>query len=166
MLYRTRGHDWDYAFLLQPERLLGEGWYTLHRRIFANVEPNETPVFLRGELGIGTGRPFFATAFTDPARRDYQARPIAHYVTWFGKAAEEAPGWSFGPGLVGALAPRSTRCSACPRRALAGRNQGRSIRCSVRAFWPRCRPECTCQLHALRWLATCARCAGFGTLAP
>lgn len=100
LLYRTRGHDWDYAFLLQPEPLLGEGWYALHRRIFNNVEPGPSPVLLRGAFGIGTGQPFLATAFTDAARRDYQSRPIAHYITWFGKAAEAAPGLSFGPGLV------------------------------------------------------------------
>src|SRR6187399_1909662 len=103
VLYRTRGHDWDYAFLLQPEPLLGEGWYALHRRIFANVEPSEAPVLLRGALAIGPGRPFFATAFTDARRRDYQARPIAHYIAWFGPAAESAPGASFGHGLVEAL---------------------------------------------------------------
>ena len=103
VLYRTRGHDWDYAFLLQPEPLLGEGWYALHRRIFANVEPTETPVSLRGALAVGTGQPFFATAFTDAKRRDYQARPIAHYIAWLGKAAESAPGVSFGEGLVAAL---------------------------------------------------------------
>jgi len=103
VLYRTRGHDWDYAFLLQPEPLLGEGWYALHRRIFANVEPSETPVLLRGQLAIGTGQPFFATAFSDPARRDYQGRCVAHYLAWFGKGAEAAPGVSFGPGLVAAL---------------------------------------------------------------
>jgi hypothetical protein len=103
VLYRTRGHDWDYAFLLQPEPLLGEGWYALHRRIFANVEPTDAPVSLRGSLAVGLGQPFFATAFTDPTRRDYQARPIAHYITWLGKAAEDAPGVSFGEGLVAAL---------------------------------------------------------------
>lgn len=103
VLYRTRGHDWDYAFLLQPEPLLGEGWYALHRRIFADVEPSETPVLLRGQLAIGTGKPFFATVFTDAKRRDYQERAIAHYVAWFGKEAEAAPGLSFGPGLVAAL---------------------------------------------------------------
>jgi hypothetical protein len=103
LLYRTRGHDWDYAFLLQPEPLLSEGWYTLHRRIFANVEPSPAPVLLRGALGIGVGHAFFATAFTDPKRCDYQARPVAHYLAWLGKAAEDAPGWSFGPGLVDAL---------------------------------------------------------------
>lgn len=102
VLYRTRGHDWDYAFLLQPEPLVGEGWYTLHRRIFANVEPTEAPILLRGALAIGIGKPF-ATAFTDAQRRDYQARPVAHYIAWFGKAAESAPGVSFGGGLVAAL---------------------------------------------------------------
>jgi len=103
VLYRTRGHDWDYAFLLQPSPLLGEGWYALHRRIFANVEPSEAAVLLRGALAIGAGQPFFATAFTDARRRDYQARPVAHYIAWFGAAAESAPGASFGEGLIEAL---------------------------------------------------------------
>lgn len=105
VLYRTRGHDWDYAFLLQPAPLLGEGWYALHRRIFAHVEPVPEPLVLRGALGVGTGHAFFATAFTDPERRDYQGRPVAHYIVWLGRAAEDAPGVSFGPGLVQALGP-------------------------------------------------------------
>ncbi len=105
LLYRTRGRDWDYAFLLQPEPVVSEGWYGIHRRIFSSIEPSATPSLLRGELGIGTGLPFFATAFTDGSRRDYQARPIAHYLTWLGRAAEAAPGLSFGPALVTALAP-------------------------------------------------------------
>jgi hypothetical protein len=103
VLYRTRGRDWDYSFLLQPVPLIGEGWYTLHRRIFANVEPERTPLLLRGALGIGTGQPFFATAFTDAERVDSQARPVAHYIVWLGAEAEAAPGLSFGPGLVQAL---------------------------------------------------------------
>lgn len=105
LLYRTRGRDWDYAFLLQPEPVVVEGWYGIHRRIFSGVEPSATPSLLRGALGIGAGLPFFATAFSDGSRRDYQARPIAHYLTWLGRAAEESPGVSFGPGLVDALAP-------------------------------------------------------------
>jgi hypothetical protein len=100
VLYRTRGHDWDYAFLLQPEPILGEGWYALHRRIFANVEPGPAPLTLRGALAVGLGHPFLATAFTDATRRDYQGRPIAHYIVWLGAAAEAAPGLSFGPALV------------------------------------------------------------------
>lgn len=104
VLYRTRGRDWDYAFLLQPVPLITEGWYALHRRIFANVEPEPTPVFLRGALGVGTGHPFFACAFTDPKRTDSQGRPVAHYIAWLGAEAEAAPGLAFGPGLVEALA--------------------------------------------------------------
>lgn len=103
VLYRTRGRDWDYAFLLQPVPLIGEGWYALHRRIFSNVEPEPTPLLLRGALGIGIGHPFFATAFTDPERVDSQGRPVAHYIVWLGADAEAAPGVSFGPGLVQAL---------------------------------------------------------------
>lgn len=105
VLYRSRGRDWDYAFLLQPKPLLSEGWYSLHRRIFNNVEPEPAPLLLRGTLGIGTGHPFLATAFTDAVRRDYQARPVAHYVTWLGAAAETARAQSFGPALLAKLAP-------------------------------------------------------------
>lgn len=105
VLYRSRGRDFDYVFLLQPRPLIGEGWYALHRCIYRNVEPGPSPVLLRGELGVGTGQPFLATAFTDPVRRDHQARPIAHYLTWLGKAAESAPGCSFGPPLLEALGP-------------------------------------------------------------
>lgn len=105
LLYRTRGRDWDYAFLLQPAPLLGEGWYGLHRRIFANVEPGAVPCLLRGALAVGVGQPFFATAFLDQELRDYQARPIAHYLAWLGHAADAAPGLSYGPALVRLLRP-------------------------------------------------------------
>lgn len=103
VLYRTRGRDWDYCFLLQPPPILGEGWYALHRRIFANVEPAPVPLLLRGALGVGTGHSFFATAFADATLRDYQDRPVAHYLIWLGPSAEAAPGLSFGPPLVQAL---------------------------------------------------------------
>jgi hypothetical protein len=105
LLYRSRGRDWDYAFLLQPEPLVGEGWYALHRRIFANVEPGPEPLLLRGALGIGQGQPFFATAFTDGERCDSQGRDVAHYLVWLGQQADEAAGVDFGPGVVEALAP-------------------------------------------------------------
>jgi hypothetical protein len=105
VLYRTRGRDWDYGFVLQPKPLLREGWYALHRRIFSNVEPTPRPLLLRGSLGVGTGAPFFATAFTDVERRDSQGRPVAHYVTWLGADAESAPGASFGGPFVAALGP-------------------------------------------------------------
>jgi len=105
LLYRTRGRDWDYSFLLQPEPLVGEGWYAIHRRIFANVEPSSAPVGLRGSLGIGQGQPFFATAFTDAERQDHQGRSIAHYLVWLGRPADDAPGKSFGPALVEGFRP-------------------------------------------------------------
>jgi len=123
VLYRTRGHDWDYAFLLQPAPLLGEGWYALHRRIFANVEPTPTPVLLRGALGVGTGHAFFATAFTDLKRRDYQDRPVAHYIAWLGQAAEEARGYSFGPALVEAVASALDRVFDLSPESLKTREQ-------------------------------------------
>ncbi len=160
VLYRTRGHDWDYAFLLQPEPLLGEGWYALHRRIFANVEPTEAPVLLRGALGIGTGRPFFATAFTDAARRDYQARPVAHYIAWFGPAAEAAAGTSFGPGLIAALGPALDSVFELAPEALK-RGETKALDSLLRARFlaalPAAEVRVTCQpAGTLRWLGTIA----------
>lgn len=160
VLYRTRGHDWDYAFLLQPEPLLGEGWYALHRRIFANVEPTALPVLLRGELGIGTGQPFFASAFTDPVRRDYQDRAIAHYLTWFGEAAEAAPGWSFGPGLVAALSPALDAVfGLSPARLVRGETRPLDTLLRSRFLATLPRPDyavaCT-SAGSVRWLGTIA----------
>ncbi len=103
LLYRTRGRDWDYAFLLQPAPLLSEGWYTIHRRIFANVEPTPEPLLLRGTLAIGQGHPFFASAFTDQERRDHQGRPVAHYLVWFARAGDPSPDGDFGAPLLTAL---------------------------------------------------------------
>ncbi|HXK18767.1 MAG TPA: hypothetical protein VNG33_13245 [Polyangiaceae bacterium] len=161
LLYRTRGHDWDYAFLLQPEPLLSEGWYTLHRRIFANVEPGPTPVLLRGALGVGLGHPFLATAFTDAKRSDYQARPVAHYIAWLGKAAEEAPGCSFGPGLVDALAVALDAIFGLDPEALK-RGETKALDTLLRARFqaalgPRREVTVTCaSTSALRWLGTIA----------
>ena len=160
VLYRTRGHDWDYAFLLQPAPLLGEGWYALHRRIFANVEPTETPVLLRGALGIGTGQPFFATVFTDARRRDYQARPIAHYIAWFGRAAESAAGASFGPGLVDALAAAlDSVFDLAPEAVKRGETKALDtlLRARFQAALPAAEVNVTCEpTRALRWLGTIA----------
>jgi hypothetical protein len=160
VLYRTRGHDWDYAFLLQPEPLLGEGWYALHRRIFANVEPSDTPILLRGALGIGTGQPFLATAFTDAKRRDYQARPIAHYIAWFGAAAEAAPGASFGEGLVAALgAALDGVFELAPDAVTRGENRPLDtlLRTRFLAALPAAELSVTCELaRGLHWLGTIA----------
>jgi hypothetical protein len=143
LLYRTRGRDWDYCFLLQPAPLLSEGWYTLHRRIFLNVEPEPSPVLLRGALGVGTGQPFLATTFTDRARRDSQGRTGARSPT-------TSPGWGETPsarlattsGLRwwrGSRAP-STPCSTCSQRACSPETSARWTRCWPNASERSCRP--------------------------
>ncbi len=158
LLYRTRGHDWDYAFLLQPDPILGEGWYALHRRIFAHVEPGPEPLLLRGALGVGTGHPFFATTFTDAERRDYQGRPVAHYIAWLGRAAESAPGVSFGPGLVKQLGPALDATFTLSPAALT-RGESKPLdallRARFRAELPRPSLSVPCEpSRALRWLGT------------
>lgn len=158
VLYRTRGRDWDYAFLLQPPPLLSEGWYALHRRMFSGVEPSEEPVLLRGELGIGLGHPFFATAFVDSARRDSQGRPVAHYVAWLGKAAEAAPGSSFGPGLLTALGPALDSVFDLAPDSLP-RGDGKPLDRLLRARFLAALPGrdvtiTTAPSGALRWLGT------------
>ena len=160
VLYRTRGRDWDYGFLLQPPPLLGEGWYTLHRRVFANVEPSAAPLLLRGELGIGTGKPFFATTFTDAERRDSQGRPIAHYIVWLGAKAESAPGRNFGPAFVAALqAPLDAIFELSPQAVQ--RNETKPLDALLRARFgaavttPELRLDCD-STSSLRWLGTLA----------
>lgn len=158
VLYRTRGRDWDYGFMLQPAPLLREGWYTLHRRIFANVEPSPTPLLLRGALGIGTGQPFFATTFTDQQRRDSQARPIAHYLTWLGSDAENAPGNSYGPALVAALRGAIDAVfDLAPAELQQGETQplDRLLRRRFQAALPAAELQLACAFGGpLRWLGT------------
>lgn len=159
VLYRTRGRDWDYGFLLQPEPLLNEGWYAIHRRIFANLEPDPSPKLLRGALGIGTGHAFLATTFVDAVRRDHQQRPIAHYLTWIGRAAEAAPGLCFGPPLVAALAPALDAIFELVPQAVC-RGQTRPLDALLRELFRRELPgelrlECE-PASAIRWLGTLA----------
>jgi hypothetical protein len=160
VLYRTRGRDWDYGFLLQPAPLLSEGWYGLHRRIFANVEPSPSPLLLRGALGIGTGKPFFATAFADATRRDSQGRPIAHYVTWFGPAAESAPGLDFGRAFVAALQTPLDVIFALSPQALQ-RADSKPLDALLRARFAAALPRNELRLECasdqpIRWLGTLA----------
>ncbi|RYZ08120.1 MAG: hypothetical protein EOO73_08635 [Myxococcales bacterium] len=158
VLYRTRGQDWDYAFLLKPPPLLSEGWYALHRRIFSGVEPSEEPLLLRGELGVGVGHPFFATVFVDSVRRDSQGRPVAHYVAWLGKAAEAAPGLSFGPGLIAAIAPALAAVFSLTPEALP-RAEGKPLDSLLRARFQAALPGRDVTVLAppsgsVRWLGT------------
>ena len=160
VLWRTRGHDWDYAFLLQPAALLGEGWYALHLRIFANVEPSAAPVLLRGALAVGSGQPFFATAFSDAQRRDCQDRPIAHYLVWLGLAAERAPGVSFGPALVAAL-ESSLDCVFHLAPDTLRRGETKALDALLRARFQATLSETEISVvgepqHAVRWLGIIA----------
>jgi hypothetical protein len=160
VLYRTRGRDWDYAFLLQPVPLLGEGWYALHRRIFAHVEPEPTPLFLRGALGVGTGHPFFACAFTDPERTDSQGRPVAHYIAWLGADAEAAPGLAYGPRLVEALAAPLDSVFELSPDALRGRSE-KPLDAQLRQRFAAALTADTLSLEcspagSIRWLGTIA----------
>jgi hypothetical protein len=162
VLYRTRGRDWDYGFLLQPPPVLGEGWYTVHRRIFANVEPAPAPLLLRGALGVGTGTPFFATTFTDAERRDSQGRPIAHYIVWLGPLAEAAPGRDFGAAFVAALAaPLAVVFELVPQ--VVQRNETRPLDTLLRARFgaaiatPELQLPCAAAAaSSIRWLGTLA----------
>jgi hypothetical protein len=160
VLYRTRGRDWDYGFLLQPPPVLGEGWYTLHRRIFASVEPGPAPLLLRGALGVGTGTPFFATTFTDTERRDSQGRPIAHYIVWLGPDAESAPARDFGPAFVTALeAPLAVVFELLPQ--VVQRNETKPLDTLLRARFgaaistPLLQLQCgAAAASSIRWLGT------------
>jgi hypothetical protein len=160
VLYRTRGRDWDYGFLLQPPPLLGEGWYALHRRIFANVEPGPAPLLLRGALGVGTGKPFFATTFTDAERRDSQGRPVAHYIVWLGSDAESASGRDFGPAFVAALkAPLAVVFELSPQ--VVQHNETKPLDTLLRARFGSAITTPQLQLHcaaasSIRWLGTLA----------
>jgi hypothetical protein len=106
VLYRTRGRHFDYTFLMQPDPLIGEGWYAIHRSIFARVEPALSPWRARGVLPVSIGYDYLATAFADAQRRDSQGRPIAHYLVWLDDRAAVAAGDpNFGPALIDDLAP-------------------------------------------------------------
>lgn len=93
VLWRTRGFTWDYDFVLEPSAPHSDGWYWMHRAVFAGVEPAETTRYCVGDLGEDTGEitPFVAAALLDPVRRDEHGRPIAHYIVWFhvGRTADE-----------------------------------------------------------------------------
>lgn len=85
VLWRTRGYNWDYDFVLEPESPSSGGWYLIHRSVFGGVTPTMKPTYVRGTL-VDTGAesvPFVGAAFLDPSRRDAHGRPVAHYVMWF-----------------------------------------------------------------------------------
>jgi len=83
LLWRTRGLNWDYSFLLRPTKPIVT-WYGFIEKVFASQTPTTTPKYVARFLDDGVHRHFFhATLFVDPARQDAAGRPIAHYLAWF-----------------------------------------------------------------------------------
>ncbi len=86
LLWRTRGRHWDYLFLVEPHARYGQGWYSLHKEVFADSEPRpEGERYVLGELLDEQSRQrmvFVGTVFLDDHRRDAFGRPIAHYMVW------------------------------------------------------------------------------------
>lgn len=84
VLWRTRGKEWDYRFVLTPDRPFLEDCYGFHVEAFAGRSPESERVIIGGTLlSEGYQHPFLATAFNDSSRRDAAGRPVAHYMIWF-----------------------------------------------------------------------------------
>lgn len=84
VLWRTRGRQWDYSFVLRSLRPLVDSWYDVHLKAFAGVTLDETPTSLAGILVQGFEEyPFVASAFLDARRRDSAGRPVGNYFIWF-----------------------------------------------------------------------------------
>lgn len=85
ILWRTRGREWDYSFVLRPTHPHIETWYDFHTDVFAWTTPGTAPSVTGGFLSLGDGDevPFIATSFQDSMLRDAVGRPIAHYLIWF-----------------------------------------------------------------------------------
>lgn len=84
LLWRTRGHHWDYTFLLTPDYPATGSWYTFHHEVFAGISPSTDPVVYGGILLTEEAQhAFIATAFRDDSKRDGARRSIAHYMVWF-----------------------------------------------------------------------------------
>jgi hypothetical protein len=84
-LWRTRGRNWDYLFLVEPHSRYSHDWYPLHKQIFADSEPRLVERYVVGELSDQQSQPplvFVATVFLDDRRKDAHGRPVAHYMVW------------------------------------------------------------------------------------
>ncbi|MBA2664506.1 MAG: hypothetical protein H0U74_19620 [Bradymonadaceae bacterium] len=118
LLWRTRGHKWDYSFVLRPNLPVIEWWYDFHEGIFSGITPSIHPKNIGGILHTnGKKYPFIATAFQDVDAKDEAGRSVAHFLVWFHSpehddtASLEVPaGWgsevvrAFGPDWRSAFA--------------------------------------------------------------
>lgn len=111
LLWRTRGRDWDYLFLLRPEEPALPGWLHAFEHIFPDDQAPRTGVYYaKGELwGPSANGPsaFIAAALTDPTRSDFAGRPLQHFFVYMlrneADAALFTEGW--GASLLEALGP-------------------------------------------------------------
>lgn len=109
VLWRTRGYEWDYSFILRPVHPHIETWYDFHADVFSETTPGATPSITGGFLRLGDGdeMPFVATSFQDPTLRDAAGRPIAHYLIWFpntpGRPTEYAVATNWGAQVISAF---------------------------------------------------------------
>jgi hypothetical protein len=125
ILWRTRGHSWDYCFVLCPRQPVIDTWYDFHVEVFSGTTAGVHPVVSGGVLQLAHGGeiPFFATAFQDSALRDEAGRPIAHYLVWFPSLDEGAlhsninPEWGFR--VVEAFGPHWPAAHASMESAVA-----------------------------------------------
>lgn len=85
VLWRTRGHTWDYSFVLRPVHPHLEAWYNFHTDAFAGVAASTDATSVGGVLVTSEGEElrFVATTFQDPTLKDVAGRPVAHYLVWF-----------------------------------------------------------------------------------
>ncbi|MCZ7585370.1 MAG: hypothetical protein M5R36_19650 [Deltaproteobacteria bacterium] len=52
VLWRTRGQNWDYSFILRPEQPAVNSWYEIHSQVFSNLTPDATQQTSGGTISI------------------------------------------------------------------------------------------------------------------
>ena len=111
VLWRTRGRDWDYTFVLVPQVPAQLDWYDVHTTVFRDLAPRREPASRYGRLtGLFFSYPYVATAFLDPLLKDEAERAVAHYLVWFPQPEDDlavppALPLDWGLQLVESLAP-------------------------------------------------------------
>lgn len=115
LLWRTRGHRWDYTFLQRPSTPALAGWLHLFEQVFPpNMEGGDSSVvYRRGRIlhrtaqGARAVLPFVAAALTDPERCDFAGRPVQHFFLYIleddGDENQFSLGWE--KSLLSALEP-------------------------------------------------------------
>lgn len=86
LLWRTRGRHWEYCFVLVPEEISQESWWTFYQEVMRQVPDSEGSTFA-GYCRYSDGRriPFFASVFLDTQNVDAAGRSTEQFVVWFPK---------------------------------------------------------------------------------